>query len=102
MDVESCAGSSKGRSKKTNDRSAFLTGPLAPVALPHALPPFSTIRLLSAIARWITNRRSAPNSEGVITANAQFNHKIGPLQRGDVYEDPLIDFLEKMPGILYA
>ncbi|WP_395752685.1 hypothetical protein [Prosthecobacter sp.] len=52
------------------------------------------MRFLSAIARWITNRLSHPNSEGVITANAQFNHKIGPLQRGDVYEDPLIDFLE--------
>ncbi len=50
----------------------------------------------SAISRWFREPAKPAPVVGQISATAEFNHKIGPLQRGDVYEDPLTDFLEKL------
>jgi len=52
--------------------------------------------LFSAITRLFTKTAEPAASADQISATAVFNHKIGPLQRGDVYEDPLTDFLEKL------
>lgn len=51
---------------------------------------------LSSLAKVFRRRASGTDQNGRISATAQFNHKIGPLQRGDVYEDPLIGELDRL------
>ena len=52
--------------------------------------------LLSAITKLFSKSSAPVEPDHRISVTAQFNHKIGPLQRGDVYEDPLTEHLEKL------
>lgn len=52
--------------------------------------------LFSAITSLFSKSAASAAPDNRISATAEFNHKIGPLQRGDVYEDPLTELLESL------
>lgn len=52
--------------------------------------------LLSAITSLLSKSAEPAEPDNRISATAEFNHKIGPIQRGEVYEDPLTEHLERL------
>ncbi|HSJ01105.1 MAG: hypothetical protein ACAI34_13105 [Verrucomicrobium sp.] len=48
----------------------------------------------SAITSLFSRSGELLDPDNRISATAEFNHKIGPIQRGDVYEDPLTEYLD--------
>lgn len=52
--------------------------------------------LFSAISRLFTKSAGPAAADNRISATVEFNHKIGPIQRGDVYEDPLTEHLKRL------
>ncbi len=56
----------------------------------------TSMGFFSAITRLFSKSAQPSAPDNRISATAEFNHKIGPLQRGDFYEDPLTEHLESL------
>jgi len=52
--------------------------------------------LFSSIINRFSSSAESTGPDDRISATAELNHKIGPVQRGDVYEDPLTEHLERL------
>ncbi|RYD47986.1 MAG: hypothetical protein EOP85_04445 [Verrucomicrobiaceae bacterium] len=52
-----------------------------------------TVGFLSAIFGCSSKPSATPDSDTRISVTAELNHKIGPIDRGDRYEDPLEEAL---------